>query len=200
MFENRLLSDDASVRLLCCDVSEVSVLQEFAHYCASLYFDSDGKSLQKTAFSPTKITGVLPFIVISEIIDGDVFFRLAGTLIEPIFSSQSVTGKKVADFIPPESKDAVQEFFQFGGNNNLVSFQEEDLELASGDVITCMTLGFPFEREDGGKCFRISASYYTYRKQHSILPEGINVKHSKIHNIRFAPLDKFMDAISALPQ
>ncbi len=192
MFESYLISGSASVQQLYDDVCKIGTLHEFAVHCSDIYQLNDRGDLRKSDFSPRNIVYVLPFIVISEVLENDVVFRLAGTLVEPIFDSHPVSGKSVKDFVPHKSRDVVQEFFQFGNERNLISLQEEDLELASGDIISCTTLGFPFADASGKKRYRVSASHYTHQEHNLIIQNAFNVSHSKVHNIRFAPLDEFM--------
>jgi hypothetical protein len=192
MFESYLVSGGASVQQLYDDVCKIGILQEFAVHCADIYRLNDYDYLRKSDFSPRNIVYVLPFIVISEVLENDVIFRLAGTLVEPIFDNHPVSGKSVKDFVPYKSRDVIQEFFRFGNERNLVSLQEEDLELVSGDVLSCTTLGFPFADTSGKKRYRVSASYYTHQEHNLIVQNAFNMRHSKVHNIRFAYLDEFM--------
>ena len=197
MFENNLVTGQQSVEAFCVDVCKVSILSDFANYCAKLYLKNEASRLRKSEFSPTEIVSVLPFIIMSELKSDGVFFRLAGTLVEPIFARHSITGKNVADYVPEENKHAVFEFFSYGIDNNLVSFQEEDLELASGDTLLCETLGFPFEDNKGIRRFRMSVTYYTHKGQHIVNPEDYKLKHSKVHNVRFVHLNEFMNTLKA---
>jgi hypothetical protein len=196
MFENKLVTGQKSVEVFCGDVCKVSILSEFANYCSKLYIKNEAARLRKTEFSPPEVVSVLPFIVISELKSDGVFFRLAGTLVEPIFDRRSIVGKNIADYVPEENRHAVFDFFSYSINNNLVSFQEEDLELAEGDILSCSTLGFPFEDDKGMRRFRMSVTYYTHKGRHIINPADYRVKHSKVHNVRFVELNEFMNTLN----
>lgn len=205
MFNDYLLSDDASIYALCGGIYEIDILSQLMEYCRQIYFADTAEgtatgTLKKACFSPAKIIDVLPYIIVLEVKDDDTVFRLAGTMVEPIFDHHSVSGKSVLDFVAPESRDAVFQFFSHANENRLVSFQQEELKLADGEMLSCTTLGFPFEDTDGKARYRISATYYTRIGYHHMKPDGYNVVHSKIYDITFAPLDDFMRVMGSMKQ
>lgn len=126
--------------------------EQFALYWRGLEPDADVP--HRRSFDPMRISALLPFIAIYEVLSRDeIIYRLAGTAIVERFGKE-VTGKNFLDFWEGEPRERTASSMYECVSRPCGIFSELSGTSESGGTESSVAVGFPL-LDDSGACNRL---------------------------------------------